>query len=214
MTFDELVTGVLEEGGFDVPSARAGGWLNEMHRQAVADSEWLQQQISLGTTVVGQSDYDIPDDVAELQGVYIADDQGNPGHWDRVSTTDMWEIKAGRRRLTGSGGVLCAKFGTAGQKRVELYPAPLTAGSDIVGLAAMVPATMASGDSPIIPTDMHGDLMDGAIALGLLRMDERGDAAQVFDAKFQRMVAKLRKRRVKRVGSRSSRIQLRGHDFA
>jgi hypothetical protein len=84
---------------------------------------------------------------------------------------------------------------------------------EITALAAMVPAEMTSGMSPVIPEDMHGDLLDGAIALGLLRMDERADSAATFEARFERMVEKLRRRKNSRVGSRVSRMKLYGYDW-
>lgn len=214
MTFDELLDGVKVQGGFDVADAVVGGWVNEMHRKAVAESQWQMQELSLGVTVVDQTDYDIPSNAVDVVGLYLLDTQtGLPLSWQRISTTEMWEVKGGRSSLRGSGGVFCPKFGTLGEKRVELYPAPLVAGVTITALAAMAPATMSSGMSPVIPEDMHGDLMDGAIALGLLRIDERPDSAALFDAKFARMVTLLSRRRNSRVGSRSSRVRVAGHDY-
>lgn len=213
MTFDELVAGVLDQGGFDVADSVAGGWVNEVHKSAVAEAEWQQQRLSLGVTVADQAQYDIPGGAAEIVGLYLADDRGNPGRWQRITTTQMWDLQAGRQQRRGSGGVFCPQFGSAGEKRIELYPAPVTDGVEIVSLAAMVPATMTSGMSPVIPEDFHGDLMDGAIALGLLRIDERADSAAVFEAKKDRMVARLKRRKNKRLGSRDPRLKLRGHDW-
>lgn len=213
MTFDELVAAVLSQGGFAVSSSVAGGWVNAKHREAVADAQWMQQSLSLGVTVADQGTYAIPDGVVDIVGLYLADEQGNPGAWSRITPTDLWDVKAGRRGLVGSGGVFAPAFGEAGEKLVELWPAPIADGAEINTLAAMLPPPMASGMSPVIPEDMHEALVDGAIGLGLLRMDERADSAASFEANFQRMVAKLRRRKTSRVGSGVSRMRAYGYDW-
>lgn len=212
MTFDEIVTAVRDQGGFAVTDSVIGGWINERHREAVAQSKWLEQEQSLGVTVVDRGDYDIPAGVVDIVGIYLDRGEG-PEHWARVSPTDMWAVKAGRKHLRGSGGVFAPKFGTAGEKRIELFPAPEVAGTTIVSLAAMLPAAMVSGSSPVIPEDMHGALVDGAIALGLLRMDERADSSAVFEARFQAMVQGLARRKRSRVGSEVARMQVWRHDW-
>lgn len=213
MTFDEIVDGVLAQGGFAVTRSVAGGWVNEVHRKAVADSQWQMRSLSLGPTVVDQAEYDIPERVVDIVGLYVVGDDGTPGDWRRISSTDLWNVKAGRSRIVREGGVFAAAFGDADEKRIELYPAPETAGLEITALAAMVPVAMSSGSSPVIPDDMHGDLLDGAIALGLLRMDERADSAAAFDARFREMVGKLRRRKNSRVGSGTSRMKVYGYDW-
>lgn len=213
MTFDEIVDAVLAQGGFDVARSMAGGWVNEKHREAVAQAQWMQQEVSLGVTVVGDSDYLVPENVVEIEGLYLLDDMGQPGHWTRASTAELWALKAGRSSVSGSGGVYSPKYGTAGEKLVELYPAPETAGVSIITLASVVPEPMVTGASPVIPVDMHGDLVEGAIGLGLLRMDERGDMAAVYEAKFRAMVQRLARRRIARVGGGASRVRVAGYDF-
>jgi hypothetical protein len=216
MTADEIVDAVLAQGGF--PSSQrslAFGWLNEVHGRAVAESQWLMQSLELGVTVVGRAVYEIPDSVVDIVGLYLDDESGvnQPSNWEKVSTTDMWGLKSGRARRIGSGGVFAPAFGSAGEKRVELYPVPETAGVLIVTLAAVQPDTLVSGGSPVIPADMHGDLLDGAIALGLLRMDERADSAAVFDGRLREMVLKLTRRKNSRVGSRTARMKVHGYDW-
>lgn len=210
MTFDELVTAVRDQGGFAVTDSAIGGWINERHREAVAKTKWLEREQSLGVTVVDQGDYDIPANVVDIVALYLAGTDGPIRH-RRVSTTDMWQVKAGQRHYSTS--VFAPKFGTADQKRIELWPPPEVAGINIVTLAAVVPATMVSGASPVIPEDMHGALLDGAIGLGLKRIDERHDSAQLYEATFQQMVMDLARRKRSRVGSEVQRPQVFGHDF-
>lgn len=213
MTFDALVAAVLAQGGFSVEPAVAGGWVNAKHQEAVAKSQWMQQSLSLGATVADQGTYEIPDRVVDIVDLYLPNDQGNPGAWSRTTQTDLWDVKAGRAGLIGSGGVFAPAFGDAGEKLVELWPAPLVSGDAITALAAMVPVAMSSGMSPVIPGDMHEALVDGAIGIGLLRIDERADSASAFEANFQRMVQELRRRRISRVGSGVSRMKAFGYDW-
>ena len=212
-TFDELVEDVGAEGGFDVSVAMRGGWVNEVHQRAVAESQWQMQQLELGPTVAGTATYALPSNVADVAGLFTQDGAETPVPYGRASTEMLWAVKAGTSRLTGSGGVFAPAFDDDAVPLIELYPAPTKTGVSVSALAAMIPAAMATGDSPVIPLDMHGDLKDGAIALGLLRIDERPDSAALFQARFDAMVAKLTKRKKSRVGSGSSRMRVRGYDW-
>lgn len=219
MTSDEIVDAVLAQGGF--PSSQralAYGWLNEVHKRAVAESQWLMQQVTIGLTVAGSAVYGRPEvmePLVDIVGIYLYDGTatGKPSNWQKVSTTDMWDIKAGRKSVSGGGGVFAPYYGAEGDKRIELFPVPATSDMSIVALAAALPLTLVPGLTPAIPGDMHGDLLDGAIALGLLRMDERADSAANFNAKFESMVLKLTRRKNSRVGSRTARMQLHGTDW-
>jgi hypothetical protein len=213
VTFDQIVDGVRDEGGFDVARSQIEGWVNEVHKKAVADSRWLMRRLTVATTVADQGDYAVPDGVVEIDGLYLADEQGAPADWQRITEMEMWNVLAGRAQVAGSGGVFAPSHGAADQKQITLFPAPEVTGREIVALASMLPATMVAGSVPVIPEDMHGDLKDGAIALGLLRMDERADSAVVFDQRFERMIAKLGRRKNSRIGSRTARLRVFGHDW-
>lgn len=208
MTLDELVAGVLGQGGFDVDPAMATSWLNEMYKTAVARSKWREETTSLGSTVVGQAQYDIPESVVDIVAITL-DAGAGLSDWQRIGTTDLWDVKTGRQFLRGTGGVFAPAFGPNGEKRVELYPVPTIAGTAITALVAVQAIAMVSGsDVPILPEDMHGALMDGAIALGLRRMDERSDSASVPADVYGGMVLELSRRKNSRVGSRPSRMRL------
>lgn len=53
---------------------------------------------------------------------------------------------------------------------------------------------------PPFPTDFDQALVDGAVAMGLARMDERMDSASYFDSRFATAIGRLRRRRHGRVG--------------
>lgn len=219
MLFEEIVAAVKDQGGLDASESVRGAWVNEVHRTAVVKSKWLMQSVSLGLTVVGTEAYDIPDRVAEIDGLYL-DAADGPAHYRRVGTTDLWDLKSGRARLSGSGGVFAPQFTATtnttagGVAQVELFPVPDEAGVDIVTLAALIPVDLTNGDEPLVPADMHGDLLDGAISLGIARLDERLDSASAYAQKFAAMVDELGRRRNRRVGGEPQRIQLWGSDWS
>lgn len=213
-TLSEISSGVASEGGFDVASAMIDGWVNEVYRKAVAKAQWLMRSLELGPTVAGTATYALPAGVVDLAGLFLPDAAtGRQLTYKRTSTEGLWAVKSGESRLAGSGGVFAPAFDSASVAQVELYPAPATSGLSITALAAMVPSPLASGETPAIPEDMHGDLKDGAIALGLLRIDERPDASALFQQRFDVMVAELRKRKNSRVGSGSARMKVYGSDW-
>jgi hypothetical protein len=212
VTYDELLAAVKAEGGFDVPDAMVGGWINEVHQKAVAESQWMMRTLELGPTIAGTATYVLPDAVVDLVGLFVAPPAQPPATYGRVSTEQLWGLKSGSSWLA-DGAVFAPQFDASAVELVELYPPPGTSGASISALAAMIPGLMVSGDSPVIPADMHGDLKDGAIALGLLRVDERADSSQLFDQRFQAMVAKLRRRKKSRVGSQTSRMLVWGADW-
>lgn len=219
MLFEAIVSGVKSQGGFDVDDAMVGGWVNEMHRTAVASSKWLMQTYLLGPTVAGQAAYVLPASIVEVDGLFIEGPEG-VAEYSRVGTVDLWDLKAGNASLEGRGaGVFAPNFAAAGTvlaggtKQIELYPAPDATGLNISVLAAMEPADLVTGDSPIIPLDLHGDLLDGAISLGMGRIDERLDSAAVYGQKFAAMVAELTRRATRRVGSGPQRLRLYGADW-
>jgi hypothetical protein len=70
-----------------------------------------------------------------------------------------------------------------------------------------VPATPAS-ESPPFPADVHGGLSDGAIGIGLARMDERFDSASYFDARFTDATGRLKLRRHGHMGRGGTPIRI------
>jgi hypothetical protein len=62
--------------------------------------------------------------------------------------------------------------------------------------------------SPPFPSDLQGVLADGAIAVGLARMDERFDSAGYFDAKFADAIQRLKRRRHSHVGRGGTPIRM------
>jgi hypothetical protein len=83
----------------------------------------------------------------------------------------------------------------------------------LVSVAA-VPLKDDGVNEPQIPEDMQEDLLAGAIAEGLLLIDEDVQGAQLHQARFDAMVTKLRIRVNARIGGDGpSQIQVASYHF-
>lgn len=210
MTAAEIVARVRSQ--FDVSDAEALASLNDRYKRLVGESQWLLQQVNLGTTAIDQATYTLPDNVADLRYVYVQDAEG-PSEYSRVGDADILGLKTGRLRTSGSGGVFAPAYSSSGGSQVELYPAPDAAGSTVYGLGAVVPADLALADTPAVPVDFHPALVDGVIADLYARVDERLDLAQVHETRFVSEIERLRRRKNSRVGSGPQQIQVKGYAF-
>lgn len=218
MLFEDIVTAVVTQGGFDSSAADTStsivqGWVNEVYKDVVADAQWMMALETLATTVAGQAAYSLPDNVADVRSLSLPDEQGNPGDWQPKSIEDLWGLVRGSSRLVGSGGVFAATAASDGTKQIQLYPVPTTTGVAITGLVALIPPDLVNGRTPAIPEDLHGRLIDATIALALLRVEKRPDLAQPFDARKQELRDALIRRKNSRMGSTPTRMQLEFVDF-
>lgn len=206
-----MVAAVRVEGGVDtttgaVSEATVKGRLNARYRRMVVRAKWRRGQVSLGQTVTGQAEYNIPTDVAVLEGLMV---DGDPFY--RVGQTELWRLKAGQ--ATVAGGAFAPDFTSSGTERVELYPAPTTAGLAIEALATLRPSALsANGDTPIVPEEFHDAIVEGAIADLLARLDERLDQAPYFDQKFDAAVEELRRlKNSQTAGGNVSQVRVAGY---
>lgn len=203
------------EGGFDVPDADVLGWLNERHRELVSKAQSLRAEKVLGATVAGQSDYPVEARVVDVRKVLIGS-----APWGRASQEDIFDVRAGRARLSGEGGVFAPYYSDDGLANgIRLFPTPESSGASILGLCALmpvdlvIPSVSGSDSAPVIPDDFEDELLSGTIATGLLRIDERPDLAGVFETKFQGAIEGLRRRVNSRVGGGPVQAQIKGIHF-
>ncbi|WCB94493.1 hypothetical protein DSM104299_03230 [Baekduia alba] len=218
MLFEDIVNAVVTQGGFDtasddVSTATVQGWVNEVYKEVVAESKWMMAVETLAVTVAGTAAYDLPDTVVDVLGLALADSSGNPGDWQPVGLEDLWALQRGDLGLRGSGGVFAQTAKADSTKQIQLFPAPTTSGALITAMVALVPADLVNGVTPAVPADVHGRLIDAAIALALLRIEKRPDLAQPLDARKQEIKDILVRRRNSRAGSGSTRIRVQGIDF-
>lgn len=205
MTLDELVAAVQSQ--FDASAAQVQQWANDRQRRMVAKSLWRGVQKDVGSTVAGQAAYTVEQDMVDLQALMV---DGVP--YGEAAVEEMWALAAGTGRLVGDG-VFAPSFTSAGVPQVQLYPVPSEAGLSITGLMAYEPVTMVSGDSPIIPVDLHPHLLDGVIADGYEQLDGRWDLATPHEQRFEQGIVELRSRRLSRIGGGPVRAQVAGYDF-
>lgn len=206
MLVSEAIAKVKDEGGLDATNSQILGWLNEAQRIIVAGAKWRMAELTIGTTINGQASYAIPDEIVDLEGVTV---DGSP--YTRASVKDLWNVKAGRASLRGTGGVFVPDFSISGDDYVpgiELYPVPEADDLLIGGLAALQPVTLTESDSLGVPEDIAPSLVDGAIGIGLRRMDERIPEADNLDARLQAGMQALTRRKNSRIGSGPVAIRL------
>lgn len=215
MLASEMVAAVKSEGGFDTQSGNISdatilSWLNEAYRRLVGEARWSKSTRELGPTVAGEPQYTLSDDVTDVAAIHVA----GSTPWLRVTTTDLWEIQSGVRRIAGAPGVFAPDYKADGTAVVELYPPPDATGETISALATVLPSalTLSPDTTPAVPQDFHQSIVDGAIAIGLHRIYERHDAAAPYDQKLDAAVQKLERRGNSRVGSGPARAKIWGVD--
>lgn len=189
----------------DLSDDEANARLNQRHKEMVAKALTLRETLTVGSTVVGTTSYDIAAEVVELMSLKV------DGHtYDKVSPDEMWDLQSGDAWIArGPLGVFTDEYSGTGTGRVTLYPTPSTAGLAIVGRGAVLPPDLVDdGDFPSLPTDFHEDLIDAAWATTLRRDETRFDLWQTLEAQFENRIAELRRRLEDRIGSGPVQIQI------
>lgn len=210
MTHDAAVTKVLEQGGFSVAAAEASGWLDELQKEAVAEAQFLQEEVTIAPTVIGQAAYTVPANAVDVAEVWVEGDTQTTDY-QRVASRDLRSVRRGNGSV--SRGIFAPQFTSAGVAQIELHPAPTVAALPIKALVAASAPTAGTGIAFVIPEDVHGKLVDGAIALGKVRRDERADFSAVYEVNKAALVRAMVKRRNSRIGSGPARMAVYGIDF-
>lgn len=194
MTWDELVAEVLAQ--IDVPPDQAYGWLLDRARVLNAEASFLLREMPM-IAVTDQLEYPLPDDCVKTEAVAV---NGYPYARSTLSQLDIAEATHGRRRIYADG------VDQTGSSLITLWPPPSDGAQITLRYVADVPDNRSG--SPPFPPDLHEPLVDGAIAVGLARMDERFDSAGYFDARFVDAVSRARKRRNSHVGRGGTPIRI------
>lgn len=192
-----LISNIISQSGTDASRATVLSLLNESYGTQLTRSRWLKEVTSLGNTVAGTSDYTVPDGVVEILGLRVG-----AYEFDPVSIEEMWSLSSQTGSWNGRDGVFAPNYSSTGGTTVTLYPTPTVNGTAITVLSPMIGGdlTDSGGSVPVTPSDTHGSLIDGTTALVLLRVDERPDLAQSFQARFDSATEELRRRKNGRVG--------------
>lgn len=211
MTLDEMVAAVRDEGGFDdtsssVVPATIVSWVNTKYTEMVEDSKYQKVQRSIGPSVAGEGRYYLGGDIVDVARLQV----DNSDAYARGTIEDLWNLRNGHATVTpGYIGAYIGTFDTAGNSAITIFPTPVEDGLAINILAAVSPTELAAGaDTPIVPRRYHQAIVEGAIGLGKLRVDERPDLAASREAIFTDAVQKLQRSGNSRIGSGPSRIRI------
>jgi len=203
LTLREIVQQARGEGGFDASEETVKQWALDRYRRLVAESQWRRVEVNLSATVVGQAQYSLPDVVVDVRALKVGDSP-----YKRISVEELWDLKAGISSLAVDGAFTSGYDVTEVAESIEIYPVPETSGDVITALAAIWPADISLDTEPRIPRDFDHVIVEGVMADGLGRIDERLDQAAAWEGMFATGVEKLRRRRNSRVGSGPVRIRV------
>ena len=184
MTWADLIAEVRAQ--IDVDDDQAYEWLLDRARVMNAAAAWLLKEYAL-TLTQGTTEYPLPDDAVRTEALIVG---GRP--YARSTLTQMDQARY------GSSTKPIYADGVDGQGANLLALWPSASGDAILRYLSDVPDDRTG--SPPFPEDVHRGLSDGAIGIGLARMDERFDGAGYFDARFADATARLRTRRHGHVG--------------
>lgn len=193
-TWDALIGEVQAQ--IDVPGDQAYAWLLDRARVMNAEAAWLLTEAPL-VGVNGQIEYPLPDDLVRTEAVAV---NGYPYARSTLSQLDVAKASRSPRRIYADG------VDSTGSSLISVFPAPSTGADITLRYLRDVPDDITG--SPPFPDDLHEPLVDGAIAVGLARMDERFDSAGYFDARFVDAIARLRRRRNSHIGRGGTPIRI------
>lgn len=193
MTYADLIAAVRAQ--IDISDDQAYAWLLDRARVMNGEASWLVEQTAWVST--GDDTYPMPDGLVKTEAVIV---NGYPYRRSTPGSVDAARSGNIRRALYAEA------WDDQGVQWLQLWPAPSVAAQIILRYLADVSDDRAG--SPPFPTDIQGVLADGAIAVGLARMDERFDSAGYFDAKFADGIQRLKRRRSSHVGRGGTPIRI------
>jgi hypothetical protein len=185
-TYADLVAEVRAQ--IDVDSSIALAWLLDRSRVLNAEAAWTLALTDLPAQA-GQRSYSLPADALWVEAVLV-----DVYPFQRSTLHAMDARWSGQ---TGNTTGIYADSIDSGWPVLQLHPPPGTGSEIHVRYVEDLPDNLTT---PPFPTDFDQALVDGAIAIGLARMDERFDSAGYFETRFVDAVARLKRRRHGRVG--------------
>jgi hypothetical protein len=196
-TYSDLIVEVRAQ--IDVSDDIAFGWLLDRSRVLNAESAWMLGSSSIDVDGTSRW-YLLPDDTVWLEAVSV-----NGAIYQRATQEQLDRAYAGQLN-----GVRIYADGATGAdppyNMIQIFP-------DAAGVMAVRYVADVRDDrtlSPPFPPDFDEALVEGAIAMGLARMDERFDSAGYFDERFVNSVARLKRRRHGHIGRGATKIRVLG----
>lgn len=209
-SFDDLVARYRspEAGGFDVSTTRAREVVNQAIRRLVVESRSLKDELELGPAVADQALYTLPANVVDVLALKVG---GDP-NYIRVSTTQHWELEAGKAVLPSwATGAYAPRF-TAESKKVAIHGIP-AAGTTITALVALSSPDYSGTQVPPLPDDLEDAVLWAAKAIGYEEIDENLNTSEAYSQKAGAAAAELRARETGRVGGGVIQGQIKGVHF-
>lgn len=191
-----LVQQVLAEGQFDTDQATALRWLTARQRTMMRDARAYSVTTPGGELVAGQSTYAFPQDIIEVERIGLG--TSSPLDFEGMEELPKVDYDDG---LAGGAG-----WAMVGTTALRIFPTPdaTRAGRLLIfrGKAEAPDLSLTEDDYLVVPKAYHDDLVAGAIATGLARLEMRPDLAQPLEAEFTGAVEKLRRDAARRARGR------------
>lgn len=197
-TYEQLIAEVRAQIAVDPNQAYV--WLLDRARVMNAETAWIWGEVELDPPIDADGRYyALPEEVVWVEAVLAG---GKPYQRSTLHALDArW---AGD---TGNTAPIYADGLNVSQAQGGLQIHPPTYSTLVVRSVADVEDAGPTGTPPF-PTDFDQVLVDGAVAIGLARMDERFDSATYFDQRFAAGVGRLRRRRNAHIGRGPTAIRV------
>jgi hypothetical protein len=194
-TWSDLIAEVRAQ--IDVEDDQALDWLLDRARVMNAASGWLLREATIPVTTAAV-EYALPQDCVRTEALTLG---GLVFQRSTLGSMDQARAAASPRAIYSDG------VDAQGASLIAIWPP--SSGDLILRYLADVPAPATpASESPPFPADVHGGLSDGAIGIGLARMDERFDSASYFDARFTDATGRLKLRRHGHMGRGGTPIRI------
>ena len=172
-------------------------------------SEWYRPTVSIGPTVIGQSDYAFPDSIRLLRL------RVNGIPWTRTSLEQIEDTVAGLGLIeyVSGSGVYAPVTDAAGALSIRLYPTPTTAGQTIAAEVIGKPpafSTSAETATTVFPDDADRALLDYVCSIYFGSVEDNPAMRSYYMDRFDEKALELRRLRIGRLGRGPRRIPIIG----
>jgi hypothetical protein len=197
---DDLVTVI----GFDITEEKALQWLNERQKQMAVRAEAFTRTLTLTPTDGTDATVTLPVEVARVKRIRIAGQR-----YDPVARDVIEDLRAGRAVIPSVSRAYSVEADADARDTLEVYPTP--AADQVVELLAVIrPDDLGPTDTPLVPDDFVGALVEGAAATGYAFDPEQTTVADRYEQRFDAKCAEYRawaRGRARGDGPRQIRVQ-------
>jgi hypothetical protein len=198
-SYADLVEDVRAQVHVTPETAKA--WLLDRARVMNAEAQW--NQTAIGIEATGERYIPMPPNYVTSDAVLVG---GVP--YERSSQHKLDQIFDQSGYWPGRIGVYSEGVSPeTTMPTMQLYPVP--GPPTMIEIRYVFDLSDTDLTTPF-PSDIDSCVVDGAIAMGLARMDERFDSAQYFETRFTDGIARLRRRRHGKMGSGYHQIRVVG----